>query len=60
MHKVAICNSGLCTVLPYPSYNPDLAPSELHVLGRLKDSLQGSHFEDDDELKNGSGDWAKS
>ena len=27
------------TVLPYPPYNPDIAPSDFHLLGRLKDAL---------------------
>jgi hypothetical protein len=36
------------TVLPHP---PDLAPSDFHLFGPLKDALRGCHFADDDELK---------
>jgi histone-lysine N-methyltransferase SETMAR len=37
-------------VLPHPSYSPDLAPSDYHLFGKLKDSLRGSKFEDDESL----------
>ena len=36
---------GLCC--PHPSYSPDLAPSEFHLFGPLKDALRGARFEDD-------------
>jgi histone-lysine N-methyltransferase SETMAR len=39
------------TVLPHPLYSPDLAPSDFHLFGLLKDSLRGRRFADDDELK---------
>jgi len=55
VHKAAFC-----IFLPHHPYNPDLAPSKLHLLGRLTYVLRGSGFEDDDELKNGTGDSAKS
>jgi hypothetical protein len=32
------------TVLPHPSYSPDLAPSDFHLFGSLKDALRGTHF----------------
>ena len=35
------------TVLPHPSYSPDLAPSDFHLFGPLKDALRGTRFEDD-------------
>ena len=28
-------------------YSPDLAPSDFHLFGPLKDALRGSKFEDD-------------
>jgi hypothetical protein len=34
------------TVLPHPPYSPDLAPSDFHLFGSLKDVLHGTHFED--------------
>jgi histone-lysine N-methyltransferase SETMAR len=37
-------------VLPHPPYSPDLAPSNYHLFGKLKDSLRGSKFEDDESL----------
>jgi transposase len=37
------------TVLPHPPYSPDLAPSDLHLFGSLKDALRGTHFEDDEQ-----------
>jgi histone-lysine N-methyltransferase SETMAR len=39
------------TVLPHPAHSPDLAPSDCHVFGPVKDALDGQHFADDYELK---------
>jgi hypothetical protein len=39
------------TVLPHPAHSPDLAPSDYHLFGPVKDALRGRHFADDDELK---------
>jgi hypothetical protein len=39
------------TVLPHPAHNPDLAPSNYHLFGSVKDTLHGHHFADDNELK---------
>jgi hypothetical protein len=38
------------TVLPYPSYSPDLAPLDFHLFGSLKDALCGTHFADDNSI----------
>jgi histone-lysine N-methyltransferase SETMAR len=38
------------TVLPHPPYSPDLAPSDFHLFGSLKDALRGTHFEDDSSV----------
>jgi histone-lysine N-methyltransferase SETMAR len=35
------------SVLSHPVYSPDLAPSDSHLLGLLKDALQGCRFMDD-------------
>jgi len=32
-------------VLPHPSYSPDLAPSNYHLFGFVKDQLRGQHYE---------------
>ncbi|KAG8226303.1 hypothetical protein J437_LFUL002742 [Ladona fulva] len=38
------------TVLPHPPYSPDLAPSDFHLFGPLKDGLRGEHFQDLDAV----------
>jgi len=38
-----IANLGW-TVLPHPPYSPDLAPSDFHLFGPMKDGLRGQHF----------------
>jgi histone-lysine N-methyltransferase SETMAR len=35
------------TVLPHPAYSPELAPSDFHMFGPLKDYLRCQWFEDD-------------
>jgi len=37
-------------VLPHPPYSPDLAPSDFHLFGPLKDALHGTRFEDDESV----------
>ena len=32
-------------VLPHPSYSPDLAPSDYHLFGFVKDQLRGQSYE---------------
>jgi histone-lysine N-methyltransferase SETMAR len=32
------------TVVPYPLYRPDLAPSDFHLFRSTKDGLRGQHF----------------
>lgn len=39
------------TVLPHPTYSPDLAPCNFHLLGPLKVSLQKWCFADSNELE---------
>jgi histone-lysine N-methyltransferase SETMAR len=38
------------TVLSHPPYSLDLAPSDFHLFGSLKDALRGTHFEDDNSV----------
>jgi histone-lysine N-methyltransferase SETMAR len=37
--------------IPHPAYSPDLAPSDYHVFGPLKEALSGKKFSTDDEIK---------
>jgi len=39
---------GLCS--PIHPYSPDLAPSDFHLFGPLKDTLRGTRFEDDKSM----------
>jgi [histone H3]-lysine36 N-dimethyltransferase SETMAR len=45
------------TVLPHPAYSPDLAPSDFHMFGPLKDYLRGQKFENDDSVKTAVRAW---
>jgi len=36
-------------VLPHPSYSPDLAPSDYHLFGFVKDQLRGHHYKESTE-----------
>ena len=38
-------------LLPHPAYSPDLAPSDFHLFGPLKDPLRGRRFGCESELK---------
>jgi hypothetical protein len=38
------------TVLPHPPYSPDLAPSDFHIFGALKDAIHGKRFGGNDEV----------
>ena len=38
-------------LLPQLPYSPDLAPSDFHVFGRLKEPLRGIRFKDEKEIK---------
>lgn len=38
-------------LLPHPAYSPDLAPSDFHLFGPLKEPLRGHHFKDEKEIK---------
>jgi len=45
------------TVLPHPAYSPDLAPSDFHMFGPLKDYLRGHKFENDDAVQQAVKSW---
>ena len=38
------------TVLPHCPYSHDLAPSDFHLFGPLKNALRGTMFEDDESV----------
>jgi hypothetical protein len=38
-------------VLKHPPYSSDLAPSDYHLFGPLKDALRGCHFASDQQVK---------
>jgi histone-lysine N-methyltransferase SETMAR len=43
--------------LPHPPYSPDLAPSDYHVFGALKEELSGRKFKSDEEVQAAVHDW---
>ncbi|GFR73167.1 histone-lysine N-methyltransferase SETMAR [Elysia marginata] len=47
------------TTLPHPSYSPDLAPSDYHLFGPMKQALRGKHYENDEEVKSAVKTWLK-
>ena len=47
-------------VLEHPAYSPDLAPSDFHLFGPLKNALRGRRFAADDEVKEAVHDWLRS
>jgi hypothetical protein len=47
------------TVLPHSPYSPDLAPSDFHLFGSLKDALCGTHFEDDNSTIEAVKKWLR-
>jgi hypothetical protein len=46
-------------VLPHPPYSPDLAPSDFHLFGPLKDALRGTRFEDDESVIRAVRTWLR-
>ena len=41
----------------HPPYSPDLAPSDYHLFGPLKEALRGSRFTSDQEVKEAVHAW---
>jgi hypothetical protein len=50
VHKGGHCKDGW-TFFPHPSYSHDLAPSDFHLFGALKDAVRGRRFAEDGEMK---------
>jgi histone-lysine N-methyltransferase SETMAR len=46
-------------VLKHPPYSPDLAPSDFHLFGPMKEHLQGQKFADDNEVMEAVQRWLK-
>ena len=49
--------AGLCS--PLPPYSPDLAPSDFHLFGPLKDALRGTRFDDDESVIRAMRTWLR-
>lgn len=45
--------------MKHPPYSSDLAPCEYHLFGKLKESLRGTKFQDDDSLVNAAKLWLR-
>jgi len=43
--------------LPLPPYSPDLAPSDYHLFGLLKEHLGGKHFRNNEEVIQDVQEW---
>ncbi|PNF14777.1 hypothetical protein B7P43_G07613 [Cryptotermes secundus] len=39
------------TVLEYPTHSPDLAPSDLFLVPKIKEILKGRYFDDNEDLR---------
>ena len=43
----------------HPPYSLDLAPSDFHLFGPLKESMKGIHFQTDEEVKAAVSNWLR-
>jgi transposase len=50
MWKEFLANKQI-TVLEYPPYSPDLAPSDICLLPKIKEILKGRHFDDTGDIR---------
>jgi hypothetical protein len=58
-HTVDILRTLKFEVLKHPPYIPDLAPSDFHLFGPMKEHLWGQKFADDDEVMETVQSWLK-
>jgi hypothetical protein len=62
-HTAAHMVDTLCAlkfeVLKHPPYSPDLAPSDFHLFGPMKEHLQGQKYADDNEVMEAVQSWLK-
>ena len=56
--RETIASFGWST-LPHPPYSLDLAPSDFHLCGPMKEAMRGHHFDNDEEVKNNVKRWLK-
>ena len=54
-----VISSFVWTTISHSPYSPDLAPSDFHLFGPLKESLRGRHFFSDEEVKTAVRKWLK-
>ena len=54
--RKATISFGWTTVL-HPQHSPDLAPSDYHLFGAIKDALRGKHYGNDEEVKIAVKNW---
>ena len=61
MHKARLAQAAIreCGFeqLAHPSYSPDLAPSDFHLVRFSKSHLRGQRLKDDQELTTGAEEW---
>ena len=50
----ATINKLVWEILPHPPYSPDLAPSDFHLVGPLKEVLRDTKFYDNHEAEENS------
>ena len=62
-HTAAHTMDTICAlkfeVLKHPPYSPDLAPSDFHLFGPMKEHLQDQKFADDKEVMEAVQSWLK-
>jgi hypothetical protein len=46
-------------VFAHPSHSPDLAPSDYHLISKLKETLAGKTFSDNDEVQDAVMTWLR-
>lgn len=56
-HTVETLQKLKFEVLAHPPYSPDLAPSDYHLFGPLKETLRGRRFTSDQEMKEAVHAW---
>ena len=56
---VDILRALKCEVLKHPPYSPDLAPSDFHLFGPVKEHFQGQKLADDNEVMEAVQSWLK-
>jgi len=58
-HTVDTLHALKFVVLKHPPYSPDLAPSDFHLFGPMKDHLRGQKFAYDNEVMEAVQSWLK-